>query len=409
MPKPLPKHRVDGTEVYRVRFRNSGKSSCETFFDKRRAQWFCDQIELHGVRFALRALADLEDDHGEVEDDSPTLDTVAREFFAWKADYVRSDVTVAAYEKHYETHISPTLGALPVDTITADDVQAWVELMVKGKIGNTRTKEPRPLSPKTIRGRHSLLHQIMEYAAHPRRAYTATNPCKAHIVLPKRIKGNPKGLMPMQWQALHAALRQLDQGAADLAEFLVSSGWRIGEAIALPVSGVEDYGPNSPMFVSMDQVARKVKGGTVIVEVEGKAQDSMRRTKIDTTAARSVRRRVMGRPHNALVFTRKDGSPWQHHNFRAAIDKAAAVANLPHLSAHWFRHSHVLWHAMNNTPLPELQTRIGHASIDTTLSVYGRMIGDVKDDSLTAFAAMRDATPQLDGSPTSDRDITTGQ
>lgn len=400
MPSPLAKSRADGSVVYRVRFRNNGKSSCETFYNEKRAKWFCDQIGLHGVRFALRALADLEADHGETEDDSPTLDVVAAEFLTWKRDYVRSEVTVDAYQKHYDAHISPALGHIPVDAISADDVQAWVERMVTGKIGNTRVKDPktgRPktLHPKTIRARHALLHSIMEYATHPRRSYAATNPCKEHIDLPARIKGNPKGLMPMQWQALAAALRTVDPAAADLAVFLISSGWRIGEGMALQVASVEDYGPDSPMWVSMDRVARKVKGGTVVVELEGKSQDAMRRIKIDADAAAMVRRRTTGRRHDALVFTRKDGTPWQHHNFRHAIDKAADVAGLPHLSAHWFRHTHVLWHAMAGTPLPELQTRIGHASIDTTLSVYGRMIGDVKDDSLARFAAMRSGAAGL--------------
>lgn len=410
MPNPLPKTRKDGTAVFRVRYRFGGRSTCETFYDERRAKWFCDQIDLHGVRFAVRALADLEDDHGELADDCPILDTVAREFLDWKRDYVRSEVTVDSYQKHYEAHISPTLGKLPVDTISSDDVQAWVERMVSGRIGNIRTKKPAKLAPKTIRGRHALLHQIMEYAADPRRAYIPANPCKGKIELPVRIKPNPKGLMPMQWQALDAALRQVDTDAADMAEFLIASGWRIGEAIALQAYAVEDYGPDSAMYVTMDQVGRKVKGGTVVVKAEGKAQMSMRRIKVDASAAGMVRRRITGRRHDALVFTRKDGTPWQHHNFRAAIDKAAAVAGLPHLSAHWFRHTHVLWHAMSGTPLPELQTRIGHADISTTLGVYGRMIGDVKDVSLDRFAAMRDAIPapsQLDARPTPNRDLPT--
>lgn len=394
MPNPLPKVRTDGTTVYRVRYRHGGKSSCQTFFQRRRAQWFCDQIELHGVRFALRALADLQDDKDETEDDAPTLDQVAAEFFTWKRDYVRSEMTVDAYRKHYELHIKPTLGNRPVDEITGDDVQAWVEKMVKGKIGNTRTKKPKPLHPKTIRGRHALLHSIMEFAADPRRGYIEANPCKGHIELPERIKPVPKGLMPMQWQALHAALLTIDKDAADLALFLVSTGWRIGEAMALQTYAVEDYGPGAVMWVTVDQVARKGHHATTIAKLEGKAQASMRRVKVDADAATMIRRRCTGRPHDALVFTRRNGSAWQHHNFRAAIDKASAVAGLPHLSAHWMRHTHVAWLAMSGTPLPELQRRIGHQDISTTLGVYGRMVGDIDDTMLTTFAAMRAATPK---------------
>jgi hypothetical protein len=42
--------------------------------------------------------------------------------------------------------------------------------------------------------------------------------------------------------------------------------------------------------------------------------------------------------------------------------------------------------------LPELQSRLGHASFKTTVDVYGRMVTDVSDNALDAFAAMRGAT-----------------
>jgi hypothetical protein len=47
--------------------------------------------------------------------------------------------------------------------------------------------------------------------------------------------------------------------------------------------------------------------------------------------------------------------------------------------------------ALTGASLPELQSRIGHASITTTINVYGRMLNDVSDRALDGFAAMRDA------------------
>jgi hypothetical protein len=44
--------------------------------------------------------------------------------------------------------------------------------------------------------------------------------------------------------------------------------------------------------------------------------------------------------------------------------------------------------AMAGASLPELQGRIGHASITTTINVYGRMLTDVQPAALDAFAAM---------------------
>jgi len=39
--------------------------------------------------------------------------------------------------------------------------------------------------------------------------------------------------------------------------------------------------------------------------------------------------------------------------------------------------------------MPELQSRIGHESIQTTINVYGRMLTDVAPTALKGFAAMR--------------------
>lgn len=395
MPKPQPYTAKDGTTTYRVRFRHNGTQSSETFTTHRRAQWFCEQIAEHDSRFALRALADLEDELSgpDTEDDSPTLDTVAAEFLEWKADYVRTDETIEQYRQRYNTHVSPTLGSKPVNSITPDDVEAWGELMARGKIKNTRSG--KRLSNKTIRDCHFILHSIMEYACSPRRRYSDVNPCKGSITLPKTIRGVPKGMMPMQWQALHQALLELGyDDAADLTTFLIGSGWRIGEAIALPVANVEDYGESAPMYVTMNQVMR----GKTIVPTEGKAQKSMRRIQIDPDTAAVVRACCQGKAHNDLVFQWKGKYPWYTHRFRDRLDKAARRAGLPHITSHWFRHTHVAWMAMSGAPLPELQNRIGHADISTTLGVYGSMIGDVKTDTIATFMTMRDATPAVTAS-----------
>jgi hypothetical protein len=53
--------------------------------------------------------------------------------------------------------------------------------------------------------------------------------------------------------------------------------------------------------------------------------------------------------------------------------------------------------ALSGASLPELQSRIGHASITTTINVYGSMLQDVSPASLAGFAALRGAPNQLEG------------
>jgi len=393
MPEPKEYVAKDGTSTWRVRFRNALKQSCsKSFVDYDNAKWFADTIEAQGVSFALRALRDLENTHAQ-PDDSPALAAVFSEFIAWKKDYVRSARTIKDYETQFEDNIKPTFGAEPIAAITPTMVSDWVDAMVAGRIVSPHTKAK--LSPKTIAGRHALLHAVMEYAADSRRAYIPANPCTG-VTLPKRIKPAPKGLMPAEWQSLHSSLAAISDDAADLAAFLIGSGWRYGEASALTPEGVEDYGPDSPMYVTMMRVTRRApkgtKGGMYAVVPEGKAQKSMRRIKLDADTAAIVRRRCIGKGITDPVFDR-DGQPWTYNRFQKIFHRAASgLTRRP--TIHWLRHTHVGWLAMSGTPLPELQARIGHASITTTIGTYGSMISDIGDDALSRFVAMRDLAPK---------------
>jgi integrase len=85
------------------------------------------------------------------------------------------------------------------------------------------------------------------------------------------------------------------------------------------------------------------------------------------------------------------GSQWHESNYLTRYwNPAVKAANLSRRpTPHWLRHTHVVWMALSGASLPELQSRIGHASITTTINVYGRMLSDVQPAALTAFAAMR--------------------
>lgn len=396
MPTPKQYEAKDGAVTWRVRYRDlADRSRSRTFHEVDDAQWFARTIEQHGVTFALRALDSLEAEQRPAG--GPILRTVFAEFLDWKACYVRSARTVADYRRQYDGTIDPTLGAEPVDGITPEMVSEWVEAMVSGKIGSSRTGEK--MAPKTIAGRHALLHSVMEFAADPKRAYVMANPCTG-VKLPKKVQPTPKGLMPAEWQALHAALVKVDQDAADLAAFLIGSGWRWGEAVALTPTAIEDYGTS--LYVTMMQVSRRGEASAYnIATDEGKAQKSMRRIKLDSDTAKIIRRRVVGLAPNAPVFTGVDGETgerraFSYQMFHKRFSRAIRAANLSRRpTIHWLRHTHVAWLAMGGTPLPELQRRIGHASITTTIGTYGSMIGDVSDDALTAFAAMRSGTPRV--------------
>ena len=172
---------------------------------------------------------------------------------------------------------------------------------------------------------------------------------------------------------------------------MISTGWRWGEATALTTYDVEDDGER--VWVTITQVMRRGATGRTVPVQDAKSAAGERRVRLDATCAELVRRRVRVARPGSLVFTTQSGAAWHHSHFRSrAWEPAVDLANLARRpTPHWLRHTHVGWMVLSGASLPELQSRIGHASIKTTIDVYGRMVTDVSDTALDAFAAMRSA------------------
>ena len=370
---PVPKKYVakNGKVTYRVRFRLHPKQACsETFDTLKSARAFCSDIDTRDARYALRVLHDTE------REATSTIDAIAEAFFTWKATRVRSDRTVADYRRDYRNWIKPTFGARAAGSVDESDIQAWVDMMT-GK-----------LSAKSVVDRHIILHSIYSFALAPSRRLVEHNPC-TETDLPKRRKGAIKGLKPPEWVALHAALRLIDKDAADLAEMLLVTGWRWSEVAAL--SAYDVWTQDGLTYVTVTHVIRRNAAGQDARVEDAKSDAGQRRIAIDPAAAAMVSRRIEKVQGDGLVFTTAAGSQWHYSNFRdrawVPAVKAANLSRKP--SPHWLRHTHVVWMAMSGATLAELQSRIGHESIKTTLDVYGRMLTDVSPTALKGFAAMR--------------------
>lgn len=403
MPKPVEYPRKDGGTSWRVRFRHAGKETSETFDTQRAAEIFCQDIANRGADYAVNMR--------EVEDRDrrgKTLDEALDAYLEWKSARVRSDRTIKDYRRRYELAIKPMLGHRHLAGLTAEDIADWVDAVITGKTGartlvdrdpdtGRKTKRTQPLSAKSLADRHALLHSVIKYALGKK--WIEADPC-ADTELPTRHKKPPKGLRPGEWQALHAALSQIDPDAADLALFLISTGWRFGEATALSTHDVDDDGVVVKVWVT--QVMRRDAVGRTHIVQDAKSDAGYgRHAALDPVAADMIRRRVSRARPGDLVFTTKTGAAWHHSHFRSrAWQPSVALANLNRRpTPHWLRHTHVGWMIMSGAALPELQVRIGHKSIKTTVDLYGSMVIDVQQQALDAFAAMRGSVPQVAPAP----------
>lgn len=379
----------DGTSSFQVLFRDGKRQSSKTFDTPKAAEKFQKSIDALGL---ARALEELQG----APEGGVTLDEVAEQFFEFKRGRVRSPRTIKDYRRDYENWIKSELGNRAAIGIDEGDIQAWVDKMHRATFPDG---SPR-LMPKTIVGYHSLLHSLFKFAASPsRRLLPATHdPCTT-TDLPVRTKRPPKGLRMNAWQAMHAGLRAVGQrngigdDAADLGRFLIASGWRISEAIALDESGCDDDGNRITCYVL--QVMRRQEDNTFKIVEDTKSTAGGRRVTLDSDTSAMVRRRLAGTPQGALVF-RRGGHPWTYSTFHNVYWAGAAkVAGMKKPKIHTLRHAAVGIFHLGGASLAEIQRRIGHESITTTIDVYGSMIDDMSDEALDNVAAiLRGEKPQ---------------
>lgn len=390
-----------------MRYRTStGTDSSVTFYDEAIAEEFSGVMKAIGVARALDWLDRLQ--AGEESSHALTLDALFEKWIEWKGATnkrgelvrVRSSRTIKDYRRAYERHIHPVFGETPANLIPAGDVQAWIDTLT------TRVE------PKTVAGLHSLLHGLFLWGIHPNRGLVVNDPC-TDSELPKRRRKSPKGLRPEEWQVLYAAAELVDADAADLLLFMVSTGWRWSEAVAVQAMAVDhwiDDEGRSHTYVTMGRVLRREGDRFVFVD-DAKSAAGERRVRVKGEAEQMILRRVAGKKPGDLLLTTGRDSRWDYTHFynrvwkrplrgddapgkKRILEEAARLGlDRPDLTLHWLRHTHVGMLILSGEPITAIQRRLGHASIKTTSDTYGRMIEDASDEGLDRVAALIDGVP----------------
>lgn len=412
MRRPTEYVAKDGTKSWKVRYRTpDGVERSETYYDEDVAWEFAGLLKTLGHARAL-AYMDSMNEGDRTEQHAITVDDLFNKWIEHKSvrdkkgelRHVKSGRTLLDYRRMYKAHIKGEFGSRPANLITPLEVQAWID-----RLGDE-------LSPKTIADYHSLLHGLYTWAIHPTRGLVVVDPC-TETQLPKRRKKPPKGLRPAEWQILHAAAKRCDADAADLLLFLVSTGWRWSEAVAVRVLDVDHDGART--YVSMGRVLRREGNHYEFVD-DSKSEAGMRRVRLVGEAEEMVLRRIYGRGPNDLILTTKGGARWPYSSFytrywtrppkdgktkdyapkRTRILEYAKEMGLdrPDITPHWLRHTQAGMLILAGEPLPAIQRRLGHASIKTTVDTYGRMVEDASDAGLDKLAAMLSGPKEI--SPT---------
>jgi integrase len=344
----------------------------ESFPDKASADGFCRLCNTVGGEAAYAVL----EARRNVSADMPTLAEFTYRYLDPGSGLLTGiePGTRSDYRKRAEHSFLPMLGEYPVDTITKADVGRWLAWF---------EAQPSPLrkgetyAAKTVRDRHGLLSSIFSAAVSEK--LRPDNPAY-RMRLSKGLKREAVFLSADEFTTL---LHFIPDYYQSFVLFLAGTGCRWGEATAV-MWGAVNLSAKTPT-VRIDKAWKKGEHGPVLKQP--KSQKSRRTIGLSSDVVHALGKR---RASDAFVFPGKRGGHLWYSGFRQlvwepAVDKAMDAALCenegltpltmrPHI--HDLRHSHASWLIAAGVPLPYIQARLGHESVNTTVGVYGHLVPD---------------------------------
>ena len=329
----------------------------------------------------------------------PSKLTLAEWLDIWAAEYL-PDVkprTLDSYKTTIKTHIKPALGAVKLQALKAPQVQKFYNDLQKsgvtvakhdsdGKIvkkNGTKVYETVPMSPKSIKNVHGVLHKALEQAAEI--GYIRVNPADA-CKLPRVEKVEIK---PLDSEDI-ARFVQVISGHPFENVYLVTlfTGMREGEVLGLTWDCIDFE--NGTITIRRQLMRERGKGTyTLATPKNGKsrcikaAATVMQILKQERTKQAEARLRAGMLWDNPLdlIFTNELGRNLSAQTVYLHFKKLAEKAGVPAARFHDLRHSYAVAALQSGDDIKTVQENLGHFSASFTLDVYGHVTEQMKKAS----------------------------
>ena len=322
----------------------------------------------------------------------PNKMTLGQWLDIWKDAYLGGVKygTTATYKSDIEIHIKPALGALRLDALTPHDIQKFYnELYTSGKRVPKHDKdgktvyEQHPLSGKTIKNIHGVLHKALYQAQ--RNGYIRFNPADA-VTLPRIEKKEAKPLDEAESRAFLDAIKGHRYEA--LLAVTLFTGMRIGEALGLMWECV-DFNRNT-IRVERQLQLLKYSGGVYELVPTKNSEISVIKTApfvmdllAKHNAAQDEMREKAGRfwKESGLVFTNELGQHLSSSTVSKNYKRLVASIERPDARFHDLRHSYAVAAIRSGDDIKTVQGNLGHATPTFTLNVYAHVTEQMKQES----------------------------
>ena len=246
-------------------------------------------------------------------------------------------------KRRANTYILPKIGARRLRTIRITDYQQVINSATK--------KDGSALSKKSLMTIRAILVQFLKYAS----LDGCNVPSGSSLIVPKGSPTIGKQIIPLE-----AVKRLMDDSDANTGicffvhyfRFLLYTGMRPGEALALRYSSIDENG-----FVTITESLNARYRFT-----ECKNKNSQRRFKLPKNALDEIEKQREFTAHleSEYIFCGYDGNPAHQNLVYKSWRRLAKRIGADGTSLYSFRHSFVSYYGAA-LPLPYLKTIIGHS------------------------------------------------
>ena len=332
------------------------------------------------------------------------FENLAEVWFSNFKTWVSSQNTINRVRGYLDTYIIPHFGDYKPDQIEPVDIQLWVNKLARKakKSVDSGVKRAPKGSAKDFGAMVHKVSDIFDFGI--TNCGLTTNPAKA-IKIPSKPKANKERIMVLHDDELKhwlSYLETLENSRANrrfkvICNTLLASALRINELLALEISDL-DFKTNEIIISKtlMWKSADKKLGikGEMICKPTVKTDSGNRRVPVPLSIMEKLKEfyEEMGAyfekhelPKSPLIFPTIYGNYMCDRNERAILKKRLSALGLPDYGFHLFRHTHASMMLNAGMNWKELQHRMGHKSITTTMDTYAELAPTKKFEAVDIF------------------------
>ncbi len=303
----------------------------------------------------------------------------------WMEEYVKPKAKPKTYEKYQSSinkYIKPVLGTIPLGKVRAPDAQRLYNRLLK-----EGGEKQEGISCYTVHGVHVCLHAAIKQALKvgyvTRNVIEATEPprIQRHEVKPMTVGQAQKLLTVAKTTGIREYVAVL---------LALETGMRKGEIFGLKWPDI-DF---DNLTISVQRTLATTGKGIFIHEP--KTVRSRRKIAVTSSLLKELKhyrkqqleqKLSMGANYDDqdFVLTSLVGTPYHPNKFHKAYRGILKKSNLEQFNFHVLRHTHAAILFQQGVHPKVVQERLGHASINMTMDIYGHLMPGMQETAVQAL------------------------